>query len=163
MDTNKYTATRKMANGKKIEVTVENGTWTEEIRLDGQATGTYNTHIVSTKEIVLRDENGKVIVSSSEIKPMSYAKIHYSRQYPEAVEAGCVGMIDRAFIKQDTYDMVMSAIAEAEAAAPKTGRQIEIEAAKAKAQSDHDAWYNSPEEVAYRKFTREMEREDSDY
>lgn len=163
MTTNKHTATRTTSNGKKIEVKIERGTWTEEVHLDGSPTGTYKTHTIDRTVINLLDENGKVLVSESEVKPMSYGKIHYSKDYSKAVGLGCVGMLGRAYIKQDTMDLILSALAEAEAAAPKTAEQVEIENTKAAAQKAHDNWYNSPEEVAYRKFTREMERADSDY
>lgn len=163
MTINKHTATRKTSNGKTIEVKIERGTWTEEVHLDGSPTGTYKTHTIDSTVINLLDENGKVLVSGSEIKPMSYGKIHYSKDYPKAVGLGCVGMLGRAYIKQDTMDLILSALAEAEAAAPKTAEQIDIENAKAAAQKSYDEWQNSAEQKAARKFAREMEREDSDY
>ena len=160
MTTNKHTATRTTKTGKSIEVTIERGTWTEEVHLDGSPTGTYKTHAIDRTDIVLRDQSGKRLMSGSKIEmvtPMFY------KNYKELIAKGAVARIGDAYITQEIVDLVNDAAAEAEAAAPKTAEQVEIENAKAAAQKAHDDWHNSPEEIAYRKFTREMERADSDY
>ncbi|MBP8055086.1 MAG: hypothetical protein KA314_04560 [Chloroflexi bacterium] len=163
MKTNKHTVTRTTSNGKKIEVTIERGTWTEEVHLDGSPTGTYETYTIDRTSIKMMDTTGKILASDSSVKPMSYGKIHYAKDYAKAVSLGCVGMVGNAYIKQATMDLISSAIAEAEAGAPKTQEQIDIEVAKAAAQKAYDGWYNSPEEGARRKFAREMGRTNSDY
>lgn len=167
MATNKYTATRKI-DDKAIQVTVERGTWDEKKYLDGYYTGT-ETHIVNKMTICLIDANGNVVVSGNEIKPMSYAKVHYPRQYDEAVNAGCVGMLGRAFLRSEVHGLIVDAIAEADANTPKTTEQIEIETAEAERAAKMDAWRNSPEGKAgaeaqerHERLMREMDDPNSD-
>lgn len=165
MDTNKHTATRKTATGQIIDVTVERGTWDESVTADGMDIGLIKTHIVNTTTITLRDAAGKVLASASEISPLSRAY----NQYAEAVKAGCVGMIGRAYIKQTTHDLIVDAMSEADAAAPQTARQIEIETAAANRTAAHEAWLASPEGKAsteawgrHDRLMRQMDRADSD-
>lgn len=169
MDTNKHIATRKLASGKTIQVTIEQGTWVEQKHWDGYDNGT-ETHVVNRTEIALLDESGKVLTTDTEIRPLSAGKIAYASQYKQAVASGCVGMIGRAWIKQDTADAVAEALAEATAAAPKTAEQISIENAETERKTKDAAWRNSPEgkaslaeERKHAAFVRKMERADSDY
>ena len=161
MKTNKYTAKRNVADKVMVEVAVENGTWAEEVYLDGTPAGT-KTHIISSTQIILRDQTGKTIATADDITPMSFAKIRYPKQYQDAIKAGCVAMINNAWIKANVLEAVESAIAEAQAGAPKTDEQIKIENAAIIAEKKHDEWYYSPEEVSYRKFVARMESPDSD-
>jgi hypothetical protein len=165
MDTNKYTTTRKTTTGQTVEVTIERGTWTENVTADGMDIGLIKTHVVNTTTITLRDAAGKTLASASEIAPLSRA---YS-QYAEAVKAGCVGMIGRAYIKQATYDLIVDAIAEASANAPKTAKQTEIETAEANRKAAREAWLASAEGKAdsaererHDRLMRQMDRADSD-
>lgn len=168
-NTNKHIATRKLATGKTVQVTVEQGTWIEKKYWDGYDNGT-ETHVVNRTEIALLDEKGKILTTDTEIRPLSSGKIVYASQYKQAVETGCVGMIGRAWIKQDTADAVAEALAEALAFAPKTAEQSAIETAETNHRIAQQTWRNSPEgkksaseQMAYDKFVREMNRADSDY
>jgi hypothetical protein len=161
MKINKHTAIRALS-GKTIEVTIERGTYSREVRLDGMPTGTYKTEVIDATTITLRDASGKVLASESEIRPLSCGK--GLRNYSQAVKMGCKGMIgDHVFLSAETYDAIVSALAEANAAAPKTAEQVEIEDARAAAKKAYDEWYNSDEQRKAREFAREFEREDSDY
>lgn len=165
--TNKHTVTRKTKSGNTIEVTVERGTWDEEVSLDGMKTGSIKTHVVDNKHIVLRDKNGKMLTrgsSISKIDPMFYGN------YDELVSKGVVARVGDAYLGQEVLDLINSALAKASENAPKTERQIEIETAKADRKAKAEAWANSPEGIAereewerYEEFKREMERPDSDY
>ena len=165
--TNKSTATRKTQTGSTVEVTIERGTWDEKISLDGWETGSIETHLVNSTTITLRDKTGKVVASAdyvSEINPQFYGN------YDELVAKGAVARVGDAFIGQSTLDLINEAIADADAATPKTTRQIEIETAAAERKAAWEAWKNSPEGKAeaeewerYEAFKREMERPDSDY
>lgn len=166
MQTNEYTAIRKAKSGT-IEVTIERGTWDEEISLDGWKTGSIKTHVVNEQRIVLRDKNGKALASGNGISEMN--RVLY-RNYDELVAKGAIARVGDAFIGQDTLDLINEAIAEAEENAPKTDRQIEIETAEAEQKARAEAWANSPEGKAakeewerYEAFKREMERPDSDW
>lgn len=157
MTTNKCTTTRNTKNGKTIEVIVERGTWTEEIHLDGMATGTHKTHAVDRTTITLIDQSGKALVSTD------WGIDTRSKINKEMAAKGAVAYIGSALVTQEIVDLAQDAIAEANAAAPKTSEQIEIENAEAAAQKARDEWQNSAEQKAARKFSREMDRADSDY
>lgn len=168
-NTNKHIATRKLSSGLTIRVTVERGTWTEQKNWDGYEMGT-ETHVVNRTEIALLDGSGKVLTTDSEIRPLEAGRIAYAKQYKQAVESGCVGMLGKAFVKQDTADIIAQAIAEADAAAPKTAEQIAIETDETERQAKAEAWRNSPEGKAdaeamrsHNRLMRKMDRADSDY
>ena len=112
--------------------------------------------IVEYTNITLRDETGKIIMTGchlSDVSPKFDAK---------AFAAGAVGKLGNAYLRQEMYDLVAGLIAEVEAETSKTDEQIAIETAKAQAEAAHNAWYNSPEQIAYREFESEMNRSDSD-
>jgi hypothetical protein len=166
--TNKHTAIRKTDTGKTIEVTIERGTWDENINLDGWDTGTVKTHLVNRTTIILRDVTGKVLTSGDEISMVTPTAYH--KNYKDLIAKGAIARIGDAFVGQATVDIINSAIAESDAATPKTARQIEIETAEAKRKTEQDAWKNSPEGKAdakamrrHEQLVREMDRPDSDY
>lgn len=161
MDTNKHTAIRKLDNGMTIEVTIERGTWAEQIYLDGQATGSIKVHTVNQTTIALRDASGKQLASGSELSALPKSHPHLTA----AKKAGCIAWVPgtNLFARPAVADAIKSALDEANAAAPKTAKQIEIEAANAKARAQYDAWHSSPEQVAARKFAHDFGRADSDY
>ena len=146
MDTTKHTATRTIDN-KTIEVAIEVSTWTEAIVLDGMATDVSKTYTSSRTEIVIKDDAGRT-VTGRDIKSMDAAKKSHASQYAQAVKMGYAGMVGNGWIKQDVIDAINDAMAEVEAAAPKTTIQIDIE---------------TDEQRAHREFARKMEASDSDY
>lgn len=170
MDTiNKHTAIRKTPMGSTVAVTIERGTWDETISADGWDTGIVKTHIVNRTTITLRDVAGKTLASSDRVTPMSAAKVLSPKSYPDAVKAGCVGMVGAAYIKHAVLDLITDAQTEADAASPKTARQIEIETAEANRKAAHEAWLASPEGKAdtaawerHERLMRQMDRADSD-
>jgi hypothetical protein len=153
--------------GSTIEVTVERGTWDEEISLDGWKTGSVETHTVDSKRIVLRDKNGKALASGNGVSEIDRA---FYWNYDELVAKGIAGRVGDAFVGQEACALINEASAEAEKNASKTDRQIEIETTEAERKAKAEAWANSPEGIAerenwenYEAFKREMERPDSDY
>jgi hypothetical protein len=111
--------------------------------------------IVEYTNITLRDSNGKTLMTGKEIDtPKSIPA--------EMKNKGAVACIGNAYVTQEIVDLVTAAFAELEAENPKSDEQIAIEVAKVKAIADHDAWYDSPEQVAARNFEYEMNRPDSD-
>jgi len=160
MTTNKHTAKRNV-NGKMIEVTIERGTYTHEVSLDGTPSGITKTETIDTTVITLRDANGKVVGSGSEIRPMACGK--QLSNYNQAVQMGCKGMIgEKVFLTPAVYEAIVSALEEANTAAPKTDEQIEIENARAAAKKSYDDWYNSDEQKKSREFERKFYSQDSD-
>lgn len=165
MTTNKHTAHRTSSTGKQIIVTVERGTWTETIHWDGYDMGE-KTHVIDRTEITLSDETGKVLASDSAIRPLRTTH----KQYAEAVKRGCVGMIgSNLFLTAEAHRLIVEALAEADAAAPKTAEQIEIETAAAAKAAKAEAWRNSPQGKAeaaamyrHEQLMREMDRPNSD-
>lgn len=112
--------------------------------------------IVEHTNITLRDETGKTITTGDHLSNVS------PRFDAKAIEAGAVGKVGDAYLRQEMYDLVVRLIADVDAQTPKTDEQIKIEAEQAAAIAKHDAWYNSPEQIAAREFEREMNRPDSD-
>lgn len=162
MTTNKHTATRTTKSGNTIEVTVERGTWDEKVSLDGWETGTVKTHLVNRTTIAIKGGN-KVLVTGRELSTKFSPGSDYAKK-------GCVARLSNVGLGQAAYDLILSAIAEAEAAVPKTARQIEIETAEAKRNADYAAWEKSPEGIEDRNawerhenLMYEMNRADSDY
>lgn len=104
---------------------------------------------------------GKEIRTSG--KPGEFAffakQDRFSGRYPQ----GAIARIGDAYVGQASYDLAMSMIAELDAEVGKSEEQLAIETAKSQAVANYDAWYNSPEQIAYRKFEREMDRSNSDY
>lgn len=168
MTTNKYTATRKTENGKIIDVTAEHGTWDEEIYLDGQATGNTKTHLIGRTTIVLRDAAGKWLAEGDDYHKID--PILYRKNYADLIAKGVYAQVGDAYITQAIADLIDSATAEAQAATPKTAKQVEIETAEAERKAKRDAWENSPEGKAEaeamrrnEQLMRDMDRPDSDY
>lgn len=166
-NTNKHTATRQTPTGSLVEVTVERGTWDEKITSDGWDTGSTKTHLVNDTRIVLRDKAGKEVMRGSEasaIDPKLYGN------HKELAAKGAVARVGDAFIGQATLDLINDALAEADAAAPKTTCQIEIETAEKERKAATEAWRNSSEgqkaakeQADYEQFVRKMEDPNSDY
>jgi hypothetical protein len=110
--------------------------------------------IVEYTNITMRDAGGKILTHGSEID--------IPRSIPDGM-SGAVACIGNVYVTREIIDLVVAAIAELEAENPKSNEQIAIETAKAKAIADHDAWYYSPEQIAARKFERDMDNPNSDY
>lgn len=153
MTTNKTTKTTTSKSGKTIKITIERGTWEETVNLDGHECGT-KTNLIDQTEISIIDETGKVLMSGSKLGKLTDKKM---------IAQGGVASLGRAVLGQAMYDAISILLAEVDAVTPKTAEQIKIETAKAEGEAKYWAWYNSPEQIAARKFEREMEREDSDY
>src|SRR3990167_5930192 len=110
------TASRMIStNGKMIKVTLERGTWDEEIRLDGMLCGT-RTHKVDRTEIALYDGSKKLAYGDAlEPLPTRHSKLD------QAIKAGCVGIVGNAwFVQSATAETIRTALAELEAELPKT-------------------------------------------
>lgn len=121
---------------------------------DGQRTVT-GREIIEYTDITLRDNTGKYIGSGNGIDT--------NIDIPADIKAhNVVGKIGRAWITQESANQINAILAELEIENPKTDEYIAIKAAAAKAQADHDTWYNSPEMVAHRKLMREMDDPNSD-
>jgi len=100
------TASRMIStNGKTIKVSLERGTWDEEIRLDGMLCGT-KTHPIDRTEIVIYDASGKAVASGSGLSGLSKAY----NQYNEAIKRGCIGMVGKCYLMPDTYNLIASAL-----------------------------------------------------
>jgi hypothetical protein len=125
MTTTKATRTIEIS-GKTVKVTLERGTWEEEIRLDGTLCGT-KTHLVDRTEIALY-QDGKMLTHGAQINPMP--KQH--KYLAQAIKSGSVGIIGGDwFVKADTAAQIEAAIAELEAENPKTEEMIAMEAESA--------------------------------
>jgi hypothetical protein len=122
------TSTRTLnANGKTIEVTLERGTWEDEIRLDGTLCGT-KTIKVDRTTIALYD-HGKRLAYGESLDPLP-AK---HSQLAQAIKAGSVGIVGNVwFVQPATAAMIRQALAEVEEENPKTPEMIAIESAEAK-------------------------------
>lgn len=167
-NTNKHIATRKTQTGNTIEVTIERGTWDENINSDGWDTGLTRTHVINNTSIVLRDKTGKQLAEGDDVSLVTPTA--YFKNYKELIAKGAIARVGDAFIGQTTLDLINEALAEADAATAKTPRQIEIETAETEKKAKAEAWKNSPagkaaavEQERYERFMREMERPDSDY
>lgn len=156
---NKYTATRKTESGKIVEVTVENGTTKEEVMLDGSPTGTYKINVISNVVIALKDVSSKTLMTGRKIDVVDAGY----KNSKELIAKGAVARLGDAYITQEIVNLINDAITEAQASAPKTEDQIALENKSKAEKESYEKWYNSAEQVAYRKFEREMNCEDSDY
>lgn len=119
----KTTKSENKVNGKTIKVTLERGTWEEEINLDGFVCGS-KTHLVDRLEITLLDGN-KRVDSGSKIDEMK----NYTRHpnYNAAIKAGCVGLIgNKWFVKAETVEIINEMIKNVEKDNPITGEMIAI-------------------------------------
>jgi len=118
---------------------------------------TTGREIVDYTNITLRDVAGKIIVTGKELNSVN------PKFDVKGIAGGAIGKLDNVYLRQDMYDLVAGLIAAVAAETPKSDEQIAIEIAKAQAEATHDAWYNSPEQVAAREFEHEMDRSDSNY
>ena len=145
-------------SGKTIKVTLERGTWDEQIYLDGMLCGT-KTHAVDHTEIALYDGDKRLAYGNAiNGLPARHPKL------AEAKKVGCVGLVGRDwFVKSETADLINSALTELERENPKTAAQVAIEKAKADAQAQADAWLDSDEHHQMVEFERKMNAPDSDY
>lgn len=150
------TKTMTTKSGKKIEVELVREVQDKTSYMDGQRS-IVGREIVEYTNITFRDANGKYLASGKKIEEM------YGNNVAEMKAKGAVARIGEAAVGQEIVDLINAAFTELEAENPKSEEYLEIKKATAKAIADHDDWYNSAEEVAYRKFTKDMEREDSDY
>lgn len=168
MDRNKYTANRQTQNGSTIEVTIERGTWDEKINADGWDTGLTKTHVINNTCIVLRDKTGKQIAQGDGVSLVTPTA--YFSNYKDLIAKGAIARVGDAFVGQTTLNLINDALAEADAATPRTPRQIEIETKEAERKAKAEAWKNSPagkaaaeEQEQYEQFMRKMEHPNSDY
>lgn len=145
-------------SGKTIKVTLERGTWEEEIRLDGMLCGT-ETHAVDRTEIALYDGSKKLAYGSSlDALPTQHSKLN------QAIEAGCVGIVGNEwFVKSKTAETIRTALAALEAENPKTIEQIAIENQETEAKAKAYAWLDSDEYHQMVEFDRKMNDPNSDY
>lgn len=131
MEINKTTVTRKVQKtGSVIEVKIERGTWDERILSDGWDTGTTKTHLVDSTTITLRDKRGKLIAQGNGVSMLTPATYF---NHKDLVAKGAIARVGDAFITQGALDLINEALSEADAATPRTARQIEIETEIAKA------------------------------
>jgi hypothetical protein len=113
--------------------------------------------IVDYTNITLRDENGVTLGKGSHLSGIN------PRFDAKGIAGGAVAKLGNLYLRQEMYGLVAGLLAEVEAETPKSEEQIKIETTKAQAEKDHDAWYNSPEQVRARWLEREMDSSDSDY
>jgi len=124
--------------------------------MDGNRS-TIGREIVEYTNITLCDKNGKCITSGRKIEPM------YGNNKAAMIAQGAVARIGKAAVPQEIVDLVIAAFAELEMKNPKTVEYIAIKNAEAKAKLDYKTWENSDEQIAARKFEREMNSANSDY
>lgn len=145
-------------NGKTIKVTLERGTWVEDIHLDGWLCGT-KTHAVDRTEIALYDGSERLAYGAS-LNPLP--KRH--PKLSDAIKAGCVGIVGYEwFVKSETAAAITAALAELDADNPKTDEQSSIEMQEAAAKAKAEAWLDSDEYRRMREFERKMDDPNSDY
>jgi hypothetical protein len=120
------TATREIKlTDTTVKVSIERGTWEEEIRLDGTLCST-KTNAVDRTEIALYD-GSKRLAYGKAIDPLPRKHSDLAK----AIKAGCVGIVGgRWFIKSDTADAIRAALAELDAENPKTAEMTAIEQAE---------------------------------
>lgn len=164
---NKSTATKTTKSGNLITVTIEQGTWSETVSLDGHEVGA-KTHLVDRMEIKVTDPNGKVLIEGDHISMITPEA--YFSSYDEFVAKGLVARIGDSYISQVSLDLINTVIDEAKSNCEKTEEQVKIETAIAEKNAKVVAWENSPEGKAeieamrrQEELMREMDREDSDY
>ena len=150
----KKTVTTK--KGKQIVVELVRKVQDKTAYMDGNRS-TIGREIVEYTNITLRDANGKYITSGKTIEPM------YGNNKAAMIAQGAVARIGQAAVTQEIVDLINAAFAELEMKNPKTAEYIAIKNAEAKAKSDYEAWVNSNEQIAARKFKREMNSANSDY
>ena len=146
-------------NGKTVKVTLERGTWIEDVRLDGMLCGT-KTHVVDRTEIALYDDRDNRLSYGSTLDPMPTR--HGSLK--QAIEAGCVGIVGSEwFVKAETASAIRAALIELDADNPKTADQIAIETQRAAAKASAEAWLDSDEYRQMVEFEHRMSDPNSDY
>ena len=104
----------------------------------------------------MRDANGKVLTTGKSITTPKNIPAQMKSQ-------GAVATIGNVYVSQEIVGLVSAALAELDADNPKTAEQIAIETGKALAEAVYSNWITSPEQIAARKFEREMNSENSDY
>lgn len=120
--TTKTTTKTVNINGITVKVTVERGTWVEEIMWDGYNTGRTQTHLVD-RTLITVSRDGTELTSDSSINPLPARH----SQLEAAKKAGCVAMIGSSFIKPETANIIRQALAECTAENPKTPEMITLE------------------------------------
>ncbi len=112
--------------------------------------------IIEFTNIVIRNNVGKILMDGK--------KITYPASIPAEMRSqGAVACIGNAYITQEIVSLVLSALEELDADNPKSDEQVSIEKAAEQAAKEYAAWVNSPEQIAYRAFEREMNNPNSDY
>jgi hypothetical protein len=147
------TKTVKLNKGNTAKIEMVRKVEDKTAYLDGQRT-TIGREVVDYVEITLCDENGNYIASGKELSTIIPADLRAK---------GAVASVGQAYLMQETASIIRAALDELEAENPKSDEQIAIETKQAKAIADHDAWYNSPDQIAHRKLMREMDDPNSDY
>lgn len=150
----KKTVTTK--TGEKIEVELVRKVQDKVAYMDG-ANVTSGREIVEYTNITFRDQNGKYITDGKTIEPM------YGNNKTAMIAQGAVARIGQAAVTQEIVYLVNAALTELEIENPKTAEYVAIKNAEAKAKSDYEIWVNSDEQIAARKFEREMNNPNSDY
>ena len=118
---------------------------------------TTGREIIENTTITLRDETGKIIVTTN-----SLSKVNQKFD-SKAIAAGAVAKLGGIYIRQDVYSAVVGLLAEVESETPKSAEQIAIETAKSNAKIAFATWYNSADQIAHRNLMRDMDSADSDY
>jgi hypothetical protein len=142
-------------SGKTITVELVRKVQDKTNYCDGQNVST-SREIVEYTNITMCDTNGKILTTGKSI-------ITPSNIPAEMKSKGAVASIGNAYIPQEIVDIVTTALNELDAENPKSAEQVEIENAKAQAEAQYSAWVNSPEQIAARKFEREMNSANSDF
>lgn len=149
------TKTLKAPNGKTIKIEMVRDVQDEVSYADG-----YNIvigrEVVEYTKITLLDETGKTLDTAYEISKLN------PKFDAKGIAGGAVAKVGRVYLRKEMYDLVAGLLAEVEAETPKSDEQIAIETRKAEKKAKYDAWYNSAEQIAARKFEREMNDPNSD-
>lgn len=150
------TATRAFItqNGTEIKITL-----TREVSDDvGYADGWYvplGRKVYEQVEVIMTTKDGKTARGST--------PYILDPKFDKAMIAqGAYARCGDGYLRQPVYDLIMVALAQLQIEIPKTAEQIEIEAANAEAEAKHDVWYDSPEQIAARKFAQAMDDPNSD-
>ena len=142
--------------GKTIKIELVRKVQDKSIYNDGQRTTT-GREIVEYTNISLYSADGKLLASGKTIDPL------WGNNKSEMAARGAVASIGKSAVTQEIVDLVNAAFAELDAENPKTDEYNSIKSNASQAIADHNNWYNSPEQIAYRKLQRNMDNPNSDY
>ena len=148
------TATRTTKSGIQISASVERTITATAPWMDGWS-GEIRKSTSERRRIILR-KDGKVIAEAS-------AMIALPSQYAHMAAQGVVGMVGRTYISAEAAALIAEAVAEAEAAAPKSAEYLALEAAETKAEAaDARPATQNREDARLNALMRDMDRQDSD-